>query len=78
MTIQVLLFEVLIDNVSRIHAGKTVPIVKGGEQTKMEENEVDIEHYFNAYSKASRFTPLKLSAQLERVMCTTIWTAHTI
>jgi len=24
----------------RIHAGKTVPIVKGGEQTKMEENEV--------------------------------------
>jgi methionyl aminopeptidase len=23
----------------RIHAGKTVPIVKGGEQTKMEENE---------------------------------------
>ncbi|CAI5448430.1 unnamed protein product [Caenorhabditis angaria] len=24
----------------RIHAGKTVPIVKGGEQTKMEENEI--------------------------------------
>ncbi|EPB67422.1 methionine aminopeptidase, type II [Ancylostoma ceylanicum] len=27
----------------RIHAGKTVPIVKGGDQTKMEENEVSID-----------------------------------
>ncbi|KAK6029728.1 hypothetical protein OSTOST_04157 [Ostertagia ostertagi] len=29
-----------IRNLNTIHAGKTVPIVKGGDQTKMEENEV--------------------------------------
>ena len=27
----------------RIHAGKTVPIVKGGEATRMEENEIYIQ-----------------------------------
>lgn len=31
-----------MDVLFSIHAGKTVPIVKGGEQTKMEENEVGL------------------------------------
>ena len=64
----------------RIHAGKTVPIVKGGEQTKMEVFQIFnwLEKYLFVYLfcffRKMKFMQSKHLDQRERDMFMMIWT----
>ncbi|XP_056906802.1 methionine aminopeptidase 2-like isoform X5 [Takifugu flavidus] len=57
----------------RIHSGKTVPIVKGGEATRMEVS-ATMNITPSIFWKATS-TPSKRSAAQEEVRCTTTWSA---
>ena len=64
----------------RIHAGKTVPIVKGGEQTKMEVFKFLIGYQYISIVLAilfrkMKFMLLKLLVPLAKDMFMMIWTA---